>query len=72
MSFTLFPIVVLGVFQSLIAMLLLAPLPMARAAIKLCKATTTPVGKTFLATISIFLLILLVPPVSFGHNLEIY
>ena len=64
MNFTLFPIIVLGGFQSVIAILLLAPLPVARVAINLCRASTSPVGKTFLATISVFLLVLLVPPVS--------
>lgn len=66
MNFTLFPIIVLGGFQSVIAILLLAPLPVARIGINLCRATTTPVGKTFLGTISVFLLVLLVPPVRFS------
>lgn len=64
MNFTLFPIIVLGAFQSITAILLLAPLPVARIAINLCRASTSPVGKTFLATISVFLIVLLVPPVS--------
>jgi hypothetical protein len=69
MIFTLFPIVFLGSFQCIIAVLLLAPLPVARIAINLCKATTTPVGKTFLGTISVFLLVLLVPPVrNISHD----
>lgn len=63
MNFTLFPIIVLGTLQSVVAILLLSPLPVARIGMNLCKATTTPVGKTFLATITVFLLVLLVPPV---------
>jgi len=69
-GFTLFPIVFLGACQCIIAILLLAPLPVARLAINLCKATTTPVGKTFLGTISVFLLVLLVAPILEVNDLR--
>ena len=66
----IFPVVIWGVFQALISLLLLAPLPIARVAIRLCKATQTPVGKTFMASVSVFLLVLLVPPVSSLRRFE--
>jgi hypothetical protein len=71
MNFTLFPIIFLGSFQCIVAVLLLAPLPVARIAINICKATTTPVGQTFLGTISVFLLVLLVPPVRYTRLAEV-
>lgn len=69
---TLFPVILLSIAQSVVALILLAPLPVAQGGISLCKASRTPVGRTFLATLSLFLLILLVPPVSLTESRKAY
>ena len=63
MIFTLLPILLLACAQLAVAVLLLAPSTIASPAVKLCKLSQSPVGQTCLATVSVFLLVLLIPPV---------
>ena len=58
------PILLLACAQLLVALLLVAPPAIAKPAVKLCKWTQTSVGQTTLGTVSVFLLVLLIPPVS--------
>lgn len=55
----LLPLIALGLFQGIIACLLLAPLPVARPVLSLSKATRTPIAWTIIGTVSVVLLVFL-------------
>jgi hypothetical protein len=54
------PLIALGLVQTIIAALLLAPLPLARPVIKMMKETRSPAGWTVTATISVILVAFLI------------
>lgn len=53
------PLIALGLLQVTVALLLLAPLPLARPVLRLSKHLKTPVGWTMIGTVSAILLIFL-------------
>ena len=61
------PLIALGIVQSILAALLLAPLPLARPVIRITKQTRTPAGWTVIATVSVILVAFLIS-VCHSHN----
>lgn len=55
----LLPLIALGLFQGIIACLLLAPLAVARPVLSLFKQTRTPIALTIIGTVSVILLVFL-------------
>lgn len=51
------PLIALGLFELILALLLLAPLPVARPVLSLTKQTRTPIGWTITGTMSVILLV---------------
>lgn len=62
------PLVALGIVQSVLAALLLAPLPLARPVIRITKQTRTPAGWTVIATVSVILVAFLISVCHAHHS----